>query len=207
MAPKGSRTPLWLPLLISVVAALGLLLVVFHSGLLAAVQNVVSIGPPVLSSHRSQSGPASNRLPSKTVTFGAHPLLETFSPSADEDWEQMLLPRKGGFLWVAYNETSDEAWGIGMFHALHCLKMLRKAIRSEPMKNSRGVSDSAGSEYRSERRAKPTLGHPDLSPNHLGHCIGYIAQVRFCRCTQCEPFADQISICCARLTVRLSPHG
>lgn len=184
MAPKGSRPPSWLPILISAVATLGLLLVVFHSGILAVVQGVVSIGPPVLSNHRIQPVPNPNRLPSKTMTFGARPILENFSPSNDEDWEQTVLTRKGGFLWVAYNETSDEAWGIAMFHALHCLKMLRKAIRSEMVDDSSDGSASSSTRDRRQPRSKPTLGHPDLSLGHLGHCIGYIAQVRPCRCLQ-----------------------
>ena len=88
----------------------------------------------------------------------------------------MALPRKGGFLWVEYNETANEAWGISMFHALHCLKMLRLVIRSRDMMKS-VVGETDGADPGIGGEAKGTLKHPDMDPMQIGHCVGYIAQV------------------------------
>ena len=84
-----------------------------------------------------------------TILFELHPILENLSSSANEAWAENILTPKGGFLWVQLNQTLYRAWGISMFHASHCLQTLRTTIQ-------RGEAND---------------------PGHIGHCIGYIAQV------------------------------
>ncbi|KAI4260313.1 MAG: hypothetical protein L6R42_004113, partial [Xanthoria sp. 1 TBL-2021] len=98
-----------------------------------------------------------------TTVFQDRPILENLSPSANEEWERALLTPKGGFLWVQYNVTAERPYGISMFHGLHCLKMLREVIQSSH-------SATKGSEHTGEHKAH------SQSLNHIGHCIGYIAQ-------------------------------
>lgn len=191
MAPTGSRTPVWPFIFISMLAALLLLLFAFNSQLISALKDLgFKIQQPLhpaagfQSTHSSQSH---HGLPYTTALFRERPILEDLSPSADAAWEKTLLTRRGGFLWVEFNDTSNEAWGISMFHALHCLKMLRIASRSSPMvKSVVGVASEARDHI--ERR-RATIGHPDMDPAHIGHCIGYIAQVRSSFSVLAEIFA------------------
>lgn len=58
-----------------------------------------------------------------------------------------------------------------MFHGLHCLKMLREVIQS-----SRSGMD--GEHVDGVKGGGHGHGHMHgQSMNHIGHCIGYIAQV------------------------------
>lgn len=68
---------------------------------------------------------------------------------------------------MRYNETAERPYGISMFHGLHCLKMLREVIQS-----SRPGMDGG------EHGVKDGGHGKGLDMNHVGHCIGYIAQVR-----------------------------
>lgn len=172
MAPTASRTPIWPHVLSSVIAALLLLLITFNYQLIAAFKDFAftDYGSPC-----PDASQTTDDLPSITTLFSERPILEDLSPSADDAWEQMAITRKGGFLWVEFNETANAAWGISMFHALHCLKMLRIVIRNSEMMKS--VASPASNHDGSND--KGTLEHPDMDPVHIGHCVGYIAQVRF----------------------------
>lgn len=212
MAPSGSRKSMW-PLIVTfVITFLVLLLLSFPTKLIYILRDFASterapLHPPNYHTN-TDSHALADHLPSRTTLFRERPILEDLSPSADEAWEQMTLTRRGGFLWVEFNDTSNEAWGISMFHALHCLKMLRTAIRSSEMmksvvEGSGGASDNGGQEGGS-------LEHPDMDPKHIGHCVGYIAQVRASfHCIRMIHLADIwcISILCALQMVPLSHLG
>lgn len=115
-----------------------------------------------------------NSLSPITATFRQIRTLEDFSPSADEAWHQAALTPKGGFLWVEYNETTNAAYGISMFHALHCLQMLRMVVRESP--KMKALWSKPG--HRGEGEMEMGEGdHERMDPVHMGHCIGYIAQV------------------------------
>lgn len=154
-------------------ALLALLLIPFQTELTAAVKDLAN-------QTKDQANDGSEEiphLPRITTAFRERPVLEDLSPAGDDSWERMALPRKGGFLWVEYNETSNEAWGISMFHALHCLKMLRLVIRNSGlMKSVVGESDPV--QHSEGGGETGTLMHPDMDPVHIGHCVGYIAQVQ-----------------------------
>lgn len=172
---------MWPSIVTFVIAFLVLLLLSLHTNLIHALRDFASTERAPLHPPSSHTDTASHTLalhlpPEKTTLFRERPILEDLSPFADEAWEQTLLTSRGGFLWVEFNETSNEAWGISMFHALHCLKMLRIVIRSSDIMKSvveggGGASDNGG-------QGGETLDHPDMNPVHIGHCVGYIAQVR-----------------------------
>lgn len=156
MAPQGSRTSS-LPLLASsVVAVFVVLLIVFHSNINSVFG---SLGSSLHQRHRI------------ATVFTDRAVLENLSPSANEDWERALLTPKGGFLWVQYNVTAERPYGISMFHALHCLKLLREVIQNGPM-----VHEAQDSTMKASGQGREHVKHLN-SLNHVGHCIGYIAQV------------------------------
>ncbi|KAL9046811.1 MAG: hypothetical protein Q9214_000453 [Letrouitia sp. 1 TL-2023] len=164
MAPKGSRASLYI--FISTIAALVLLLLTFHPQLISAVQSLGLTKPaPLL---RKYSWNAAS-LPYGAFVFREWPLIGDLSPSADKAWEQTLLTSNGGFLYVGDDKAVDREWGISMFHALHCLKMLRIVIRTSEMMNVTGDPGSF-----------ETPAGLHMSPEHIGHCIGYIAQYILC---------------------------
>lgn len=102
-------------------------------------------------------------------TFRAFEKLEDLSPSNDKNWETAVFNGSKGVIWVTHNGTFNQPWGVSMLHALHCLKMLRSAIQSQ---------DSATSSWPTfhSQHTNPQ-GSTQLGLDHLGHCIGYIAQV------------------------------
>ncbi|KAL8648402.1 MAG: hypothetical protein Q9226_006010 [Calogaya cf. arnoldii] len=177
MAPTGLRTPLW-PLLITFLLALPLLLLVaFRSELITVIKCLEhEERAPVDFPVRSTPGgpvPDFRELPRITTIFRERPILEDLSPSADTAWRQTVLTQRGGFLWVDFNQTSSRAWGISMFHALHCVQMLRDAIKDH--NGMKPVVDKKAGNKRAGRKE-----HPLMDPMHLGHCIGYIAQHLMC---------------------------
>ncbi|KAJ6036864.1 hypothetical protein N7540_001143 [Penicillium herquei] len=173
MPPKGSAAPGCTLTAILIAAIVGLLLLVLRQ-LPAPYIKTVLIGDKSLQYLCSK--PDSSSSPEVTSTFRQIPVLEDFSPSRDEEWHNEVLTRKGGFLWVKYNESSNEAWGISMFHGLHCLKMLRMALQQSPMVQNVFENEGAGPLH----QHKGTAHHPDMDPTHLGHCVGYIAQHLLC---------------------------
>lgn len=96
--------------------------------------------------------------------------VEDLGKAGDWIWKSQLLPPKGGFLWVETNGTDDiveiEGWGITMFHALHCLQMIREVFKST-------MSPEHASNH-----GMPGHHHADNDPKHATHCISYLYQVR-----------------------------
>lgn len=161
MAPTSCRASLFSSIFLSFIATLVLLLITFRPQFVSAVQGT------------GLSSPAPLYLPHGPYVFREWPLISDFSPSADEAWDQTLLTPNGGFLSVGPNQTADKDWGISMFHALHCLKMLRVVAGTSEMIR---MADGAGGGDKN----KGQLGtSPDMhmSPGHVGHCVGYLAQV------------------------------
>ena len=97
------------------------------------------------------------------ITFREQKKLENISSSMDESWSSMLSTPKGGFLWRPYNETTNEAWGVTMFHSIHCLGLIRGFVQERlNMTNP---------------KHKHGHGHSGDDIGHIGHCFSYIAQV------------------------------
>ena len=97
------------------------------------------------------------------------------SPAGDAAWADAALTPHGGFLRVRYNETTVHGWGISMFHALHCLQTIRTIVRESPMMQE----ESGGATYDKDMAHYHDDGHNMIDPEHVAHCIGYIAQVSF----------------------------
>lgn len=103
-------------------------------------------------------------------------ILENMSHEADEAWLQVLSTPKGGFLWVKYDEENNEAWGVSMFHAIHCLKMLRNTFQQF----SNETNSGEGMHNHQMHSRGPTgieHEHDPFDAVHIGHCFSYIAQV------------------------------
>ena len=66
-----------------------------------------------------------------------------------------------------------------MFHALHCLQTIRTIVRESPMMQE----ESGGGKHEKSMAHDPDGGHGSghdmMDPEHVAHCIGYIAQVSF----------------------------
>ncbi|KAI1337657.1 hypothetical protein F5Y15DRAFT_417798 [Xylariaceae sp. FL0016] len=94
------------------------------------------------------------------------PELKDMTAEADNAWSSTLSTPMGGFLWIDHNETHSEPWGVSMFHALHCLSLLR--VQVQQSRNAKaGTHDHS---------AHGTGKHED----HVGHCFSYLAQHILC---------------------------
>jgi hypothetical protein len=99
-----------------------------------------------------------------TLTFERIDALEDLSENGDIAWLTQTSTSKGGFLRVRRNETVIENWGITVFHALHCLGIIREALRSIDYPDSVTKSNQ-----HSHRHGQDT--------EHTLHCLSYLAQV------------------------------
>lgn len=133
-------------LLVAITAILIIGLVTFQNSIISGIR---SLQPSHLSS------PAA-------TTEGK--VSHKFAGAIDGGWASRPLSPKGGLLWVQYNETFSVTWGITVFHALHCVDMLRAY-----MLNDTGVH--------LHETEEPTAA-PDMDTGvHLSHCLDYISQV------------------------------
>lgn len=103
-------------------------------------------------------------------TFRARPELEDMTEVGDAVWSTISSTKQGGFLWVRYNETYKTGHGVSMFHALHCLSIIRdvvKVSKSGPVAHSHGF----------KRDIHAGKSEDEI---HMGHCLSYIAQSLLC---------------------------
>ncbi|KAG9244400.1 hypothetical protein BJ878DRAFT_72959 [Calycina marina] len=106
--------------------------------------------------------------------------LEDLSQEADEEWRATLSTPKGGFLFVENKnkeerEGKDEPWGISMFHAVHCLTMLRSSFQTF-MGNGTTTTMNGHAHHQDPRLVKSGQ-YEAQDAMHVGHCFSYIAQV------------------------------
>ena len=94
--------------------------------------------------------------------------LKNLSSADHSDPTVAIEKPQRGLLWVQRNETYKQAWGISMFHALHCLEMIRDEVddRTRHQMHDAMLGRSAG--YRE---------HDHHREDHVHHCLAYIAQV------------------------------
>lgn len=97
--------------------------------------------------------------------FHARPELEDMSQVGDAAWAAISSTQQGGFLWVRHNETYKTGHGVSMFHALHCLSIVRDFVR--------GPKGPHGS----KRHIHHGKSEEEM---HVGHCLSYIAQSLLC---------------------------
>jgi len=104
-----------------------------------------------------------------TVTHTLGPQPSTFLLDLDDDLTNTSLlhqvGRYQGNVFVLIKQKDDEkplAYGISMFHQLHCIEMLRDALQGKP---------HAHGHHSSQKR--------QIDPEeHVAHCLDYISQVR-----------------------------
>lgn len=165
MAPQGQYTRsrhCFLALVVAVVAVVLISTAIFREELLSAFQTL------------KQSPCACPSPPPGTAWPLAHQGLDHHGKSTHDHQKQPLHPTTfadltildelapANVLWVNETSTADakpEAWGISMFHALHCVKMWKESLNPATMMNSHVHSESEYAE-------------------HAGHCINYLIQVR-----------------------------
>ena len=87
----------------------------------------------------------------------------------DVEWEK-LMPPNGGFIEQPDNEGIITKYGIGMFHQLHCLIMIRTEIQ-------RLMHVEQSHHGRRGGKSEPD-GEALHEKYHWMHCIDYIRQVR-----------------------------
>lgn len=105
------------------------------------------------------------------TTFRQMPVLEDMSHEGNEAWAAALMPRNQGLVPVRHNETFSLQVGISMFHALHCLGMLRTMLQARV---------DSHLDRRGDSHEHPTMAdeaNKFLHGVHMPHCLGYIAQV------------------------------
>ena len=66
-----------------------------------------------------------------------------------------------------------------MFHALHCLQTIRTIVRESPMMQEGSGGELHDKGMAHDHESGHDSGHDMMDPEHVAHCIGYIAQVSF----------------------------
>lgn len=160
MAPKGQHTrsyQIFLTVGIILVAVALISLAVFRQEVLSAIGTFrqpvqtcdCSIPPDRASSQAHEhhgNTPAEHDQPFVPTIYSDLTILEELPPA--------------NVLWV--NKTGPEepeAWGISMFHALHCVKMWKESLDPATVMQSHVHSDAEYAE-------------------HANHCVKYLVQVR-----------------------------
>jgi hypothetical protein len=88
----------------------------------------------------------------------------------DAAWSTISSTKQGGFLWVRHNETYKTGHGVSMFHALHCLSMIRDVVKGS-------TSGAMAHSHGSKRGIHAELSEDEM---HVGHCLSYAAQSLLC---------------------------
>ncbi|KAK0510480.1 hypothetical protein JMJ35_006912 [Cladonia borealis] len=169
--PQSSAVRIFLPILIF----LFIIIALFHEQLLAAAKYP--------STHCSAAQPSTNLNPPltpKVKTFRELPVLVDLSPAGDAAWAKAALTPGGGFLRVRSNETTVHGWGISMFHALHCLQTIRTIVRESTMMQEESGGGKHEKSMAHDHDGGHGSGHDMMDPEHVAHCIGYIAQHLLC---------------------------
>jgi hypothetical protein len=89
----------------------------------------------------------------------------------DAAWQLSVMPEKQGFIFVKHNETFSIEREISMFHALHCLSLVRDVLQFQLL----GPSSSSHSHPHNHGARDDATEF--LFDKHLPHCLSYIAQV------------------------------
>ncbi|OQV01657.1 hypothetical protein CLAIMM_06971 [Cladophialophora immunda] len=120
-------------------------------------------------------------------TFGRMAKLEDLSPAGDNAWATETATRGGGFLAVRYNATMTQGYGLSMFHALHCLQMIRLALQEQRAEGCAGESGGGDKVGRADphhlhdsggRGSGGGAGNVDYE--HVAHCFSYVAESLLC---------------------------
>ena len=122
-------------------------LVLYHNEVLVAVRSIAQADCPNIPGHEHNhvQNEQNSQYPQRTIltTYSDLSLLEDL-PDTNVIWINTTL--------------QPEAWGISMFHSLHCLKMWKESLLPETAMKSHVHGDNEYAE-------------------HSHHCISYLVQV------------------------------
>lgn len=156
MAPRGQRTYSCQCFLVSTIGLLVLTfipLVIYHDQLLSTIRSLSTEHPTI----QCPNIPPSTSMHHDTH---AHNEKQSFTSTIYADITILDELSQANVLWVNKSSSSHpEAWGISMFHALHCVKMWRDSLSPATMMSSHVHSESEYAE-------------------HAEHCVSYLTQVR-----------------------------
>ncbi|KAI9734740.1 MAG: hypothetical protein M1818_006727 [Claussenomyces sp. TS43310] len=175
MAPQGrySRSRLCLAFSIVILAVTFIGIAIFSEDLVSKIQSLKPFKPtaqcscpavaPQSYDHCYQTPEEQKHRSLAPTTFTALTTLEELGPT--------------NVLWVNKTDATGsepEAWGISMFHALHCVKMWKESLDPATMMNSHVHSESEYAE-------------------HSSHCINYLIQTIVCAAdSTIEPAEDVV---------------
>ena len=120
---------------------------------------------------------------SRLKTFTRVPMFEDLSHENDAAWAAAAMPKRLGFIYVRYNDTLVLERGISMFHAMHCLSLLRQLLQAAPANRGKSHVNHQGDGESTQH----------LHEKHMPHCLSYLAQVSLCyvvylvvKCSYCS---------------------
>ncbi|KAL5323798.1 hypothetical protein ACEPPN_008340 [Leptodophora sp. 'Broadleaf-Isolate-01'] len=87
----------------------------------------------------------------------------------DNAWSEILMPPNSGFIRVKHNETYVIDWGISVFHALHCLSLLRTMLQDN-------LAEAVSAWHPQHSSYSQVESAQFLHEAHIPHCIGYLTQ-------------------------------
>ncbi|KAI1337278.1 hypothetical protein F5Y15DRAFT_418043 [Xylariaceae sp. FL0016] len=103
------------------------------------------------------------------VEFSEHDDYKSLSPEYDYLWEDLLTPNGGFLIQEDPEERQLRKYGIGMFHQLHCLQMIRGSLQVAQVPGA--VNHAHGQHAHSG----------DASADaHVLHCLDYLRQTILC---------------------------
>ncbi|KAK6336235.1 hypothetical protein TWF696_001797 [Orbilia brochopaga] len=162
MAPKGQRTSScqWLfGLFVGFIIVVTVTLAVFRDQVVSAIRTLDVVHPVCSPAAASQSSSSHDH---GHMHHHKHTEKQPNVPTIYADLKILEELPKANVLWV--NKTAGskpEAWGISMFHALHCIKMWKDSLSPATMMNQHVHSESEYAE-------------------HAEHCINYLVQSIMC---------------------------
>lgn len=118
------------------------------------------------------------------IVFREVEALEDMSVAGDQKWFDLFAD--DGYLFLKPENASfpPEPWGVGMFHGLHCLQVLRNKMQDlESRVSGKDVPlDIQGHHAHHHGDSDDS----DVSDIHYLHCFSYLAQVRSHHCKSRE---------------------
>ncbi|KAK6535732.1 hypothetical protein TWF694_002181 [Orbilia ellipsospora] len=156
MAPKSQRgySCQWLfGIFVLFCIVVSIPLAIFRDQVLSAIQ-ALDVVKPICAPSAKVDLPSGNS--------HIHGEKQSIVPTVYTDLKILEELPKANVLWVNKTAASKpEAWGISMFHALHCIKMWKDSLTPATMMNQHVHSESEYAE-------------------HAEHCISYLIQSIMC---------------------------
>lgn len=178
---RESRTRLWA--FLSAIILLGFIIILlslkqlYPQSFVAGSFSIPHTNQATIYSSGTTVPQSSPQIAGFPFTFRERPDIESLDPKFDEGWNGEMSTPLGGFMLVAHNESFYRAWGVSMFHSIHCLTMLRTSFqRSFGLVSGDKNSHGGHSHGKNGKRSFVDLSMID-ERQHVEHCLGYIGRV------------------------------